>query len=134
MKTIPLLIVSAITSTQSQFYAVTTEIGMPNLEENLRYAVQQEQVCLTRDALYHRFPILSHPALANCRLGDSAENSFGTQFPLVCDNNHGTTGSALWTTYGVRTTGTLSIRLGGKNMTLWQRVTATARGPCRPPT
>ena len=134
MKTIPLLIVSAITSTQSQFYAVTTEIGMPNLEENLRYAVRQEQVCLTPEALYHRFPILNHPALAHCRLGEPSENSFGTQFPLICDNNHGTTGTALWTTYGLRSTGTLSIRLGGKNMTLWQRVTATARGPCKPPT
>lgn len=133
MKTISLLIVSAITSTPSQFYTITTEIGMPNLEENLRYTAQQEQACLSQDALYHRFPILSHPALAGCRLGEHSENSFGTRFPLVCDNNHGTTGSVLWTTYGVRSTGTLSIRLGGKNMTLWQRVTATARGPCRSP-
>jgi hypothetical protein len=133
MKTLPILLVSAITSTQSQFYAVTTEIGMPNLEENLRYTIQQEQVCLTEDALYHRFPILNHPALAHCHLGAQSENSFGTQFPLVCDNNHGTTGTLLWTRYGVRSTGTLSIRLGGKNMTLWQRVTATARGPCRSP-
>ena len=76
MKTIPVLLVSAITSTQSQFYAVTTEIGMPNLEENLRYTVQHEQVCLTPDALYHRFPILNHPALANCHLGEQSENSY----------------------------------------------------------
>jgi hypothetical protein len=29
-----------------------------------------------------------------------------------------------------RAQGTLNVRLGGKNMTFYQRVTATAAGPC----
>jgi hypothetical protein len=115
-------------------YTITTETGMPHLEENLRYATTHETVCLDPDELHRRFPILRSPALADCHLGQQSENTLGTSFPLVCANNHGTTGGTtggvLWTTYGVRSTGTLSIRLGGKNMTLYQRVTAISRGPC----
>ena len=111
-------------------YTITTQTGMPHLEENLRYATTHETVCLNLSELHQRFPILDSPALADCHLGQQSESTSGTTFPLVCANNHGTTGSALWTTYGVRSTGTLSIRLGGKNMTLYQRVTAISRGPC----
>jgi hypothetical protein len=108
-----------------------TETGMPNLEENLRYATTHETACLNPSELHDRFPILQSPALAGCHLSQPSESSSGTGFSLVCTNNHGTTGSALWTTYGVRSTGTLSIRLGGKNMTLYQRVTAISQGACR---
>jgi len=119
-------------------YTITTETGMPHLEENLRYATTHETVCLNLNELYQRFPILQSPALADCHLGQQSEGISGTSLPLVCANTRGTTGGttggALWTTYGVRSTGTLSIRLGGKNMTLYQRVTAISRGPCRKPT
>ena len=107
---------------------------MPNLEENLRYATTHETVCLSPNELQQRFPILKSPALADCHLGQQSESTSGSSRLLVCANNHGTTGGVLWTTYGVRSTGTLSVRLGGKNMTLYQRVTAISRGPCREPT
>jgi hypothetical protein len=112
-------------------YSITTETGMPHLEENLRYATTHETVCLSPSELYQRFPILRTPALADCHLGTQSESGSGTSFPLVCANNHGTSGGVLWTTFGVRSTGTLSIRLGGKNMTLYQRVTAISQGPCK---
>ena len=112
-------------------YTITTETGMPYLEENLRYATTHETACLNLNELYQRFPILKSPALADCRLGQPTEGTSGMSLPLVCANNHGTNGGVLWTTYGDRSTGTLSIRLGGKNMTLYQRVTAISHGPCR---
>ena len=43
-------------------YEVTTEIGMPHLEENLRYATTREKSCLNDfDPL--AFPMLKHEAL-----------------------------------------------------------------------
>jgi alkylated DNA repair protein (DNA oxidative demethylase) len=77
----------AANTESAALYEVTTELGMPHLEENLRYSITHEKRCLTREGLYHLFPILNHPALAGCRLG-------------------------------------------GKNMTFFQRVTAIPAGRC----
>ena len=50
-----------------KFYEVTTEIGMPHLEENLRYATTRETSCLKGfDPL--AFPMLKHEALQGCHL------------------------------------------------------------------
>jgi len=42
------------------------------------------------------------------------------------------TGSAAWELGEHRITGTLHVKLGGKNMTFHQRLTAIARGECAP--
>jgi hypothetical protein len=111
-------------------YEVTTELGMPHLEENLRYTITHEKRCLTRDALHHLFPILNHPALAGCHLGAAVPLDEGLSYPLVCAARHGTSGSASWQQGNYGITGTLNIKLGGKNMTFFQRVTAIPLGRC----
>ena len=66
------VLVAASTSSSEQrtarLYEVVTETSMPHLEENLRYAVTRENRCLTGDELVSSFPILKHPALADCKL------------------------------------------------------------------
>src|SRR5262249_41111535 len=47
----------------AQLYELTTETGMPHLEENLRYTTRHERVCLTHQSLSAAFPILQHPSL-----------------------------------------------------------------------
>jgi hypothetical protein len=111
-------------------YDVTTELGMPHLEDNLRYAITHEKRCLTSTELYGLFPILGHPALAGCQLGASLRDGDKITYPLVCDEGHGTTGNAVWALGEHQLIGTLSVRLGGKNMTFFQRMTALPLGPC----
>jgi hypothetical protein len=48
---------------------------------------------------------------------------------LVCEA-HETTGQAIWKTNLQQSVGTLNIKLGGKNMTFFQRITASDRGGC----
>src|SRR5205085_11529523 len=45
-------------------------------------------------------------------------------YQLVCAGGHGTTGSAIWSLGERRFRGTLDVKLGGKNMTFFQRITA----------
>ncbi len=52
----------------AHLYEVTTETGMPHLEENLRYTTTREKACLAHQALAAAFPILEHPALHGCGL------------------------------------------------------------------
>jgi hypothetical protein len=108
-----------------RLYEVVTETDMPHLEENLRYAVRREQHCLDRSDLSTAFWMLGHVSLQDCKLLKAAEEAGSATYRLQCDGGHGTTGDARWQFEAGRMTGTLRVRLGGKNMTFYQRITAT---------
>jgi hypothetical protein len=108
-----LFAVRASETMPSRLYEVTTETGMPHLEENLRYTTQRDQRCLTNQSLSDSFPILSHPALQGCRLQDEMRQGDTVSYTLVCEGGHGTTGQAIWHLDEHRILGTLNIKLGG---------------------
>jgi len=114
----------------ARLYALTSETGMPHLEENLRYAVTREKRCLTREDLGSAFPILQHPSLVGCKLREESHRGDTLSYVLVCESAHGTTGTASWQMGEHVIRGTLNVRLGGKNMTFFQRVTGTLIGEC----
>lgn len=113
-----------------QLYEIVTEISMPHLEENLRYATTREQRCLEEHELWTTFPILQYSALKDCKLDRASRAEDAVSYELVCEGGHGTTGRATWQLGRTQSTGTLNVKLGGKNMTFYQRVTARALGAC----
>jgi hypothetical protein len=106
---------------------------MPNLEENLRYATTHERRCLSHNDLASAFPILTHASLKDCSLTKESRHGDTLSYVLVCSGGHGTTGGAVWLLQGSRLRGTLNVKLGGKNMTFYQRITATETGECVDP-
>jgi hypothetical protein len=119
-----------------RLYDVTIETGMPHLEENLRYTTTHQRSCISGKDLATEFPILNHPTLAGCMLrgesqnGDNAAVNGTVKFGLSCNDPHGTTGAALWHIDKQRIWGRLDVKLGGKNMTFSQTVTAKVVGRC----
>jgi hypothetical protein len=113
-----------------QLYEVTTETVMPHLEENLRYTTTRARRCLAHLRFAAAFPILGHPALQGCTLTNETRRDATLSYVLVCTGGHGTTGGAIWQIDDARIHGTLNVKLGGKNMTFSQRVTALPRGIC----
>jgi hypothetical protein len=113
-----------------QLYEVTTETGMPHLEENLRYTVTHERRCMAHRPLAEAFPVLSHPALQGCSLQNETRRADNVSYVLACSGGHGTTGEAIWQIDARRIRGTLNVKLGGKNMTFYQRITALPVGAC----
>jgi hypothetical protein len=122
--------IPASETTPARLYEVITETGMPHLEENLRYATTRENRCLTDEELASAFPILKSASLADCKLRREGPHDDGVSYRLVCDGRHGTTGSASWRVGEPLIVGTLNVKLGGKNMTFFQRVTAKPLGQC----
>lgn len=122
--------VSASATMPAALYEVVTQTGMPNLEENLRYAITRENRCLAGEDLASAFPILSHASLADCKLQHESRHGDAVSYRLVCDGGHGTTGRASWRVGERLIVGTLNVKLGGKNMTFFQRVTAKRLGQC----
>jgi hypothetical protein len=133
-----LILVSAVAAVSTpasdtaaaRLYEVITETGMPHLDENLRYAVTRENRCLTVEELVSAFPLLKSASLADCKLRQEGPQSGDVSYLLVCDGGHGTTGSASWHVAERSIVGTLNVKLGGKNMTFFQRVTAKPLGQC----
>ena len=114
----------------ARLYEVITETSMPHLEENLRYAITRENRCLAGDDLASAFPVLQSASLADCRLRHESRHGDAISYVLVCDGGHGTTGSANWRVGEHLMVGTLNVKLGGKNMTFFQRLTAKPVGQC----
>ena len=113
-----------------RLYEVVTETGMPHLEENLRYATRVERRCTDLQELMTSFWMLGHVSLQDCELVEASEDPEGALFQLKCSGGHGTTGSARWQFSPSGASGTLQVRLGGKNMTFYQRITAKPLGKC----
>ncbi|HZF26404.1 MAG TPA: hypothetical protein VEZ88_09100 [Steroidobacteraceae bacterium] len=133
---IPIVLACSLAAASSalppRFYEVTTVTAMPHLEENLRYATTHAKRCLAYAdlATASTFPVLSHAALKGCRLGEENRQADSVSYALICEGGHGTTGSAVWRIGEQQMTGTLSVKLGGKNFTFYQRVTARVLGAC----
>ena len=114
----------------TRLYDVTIETGMPHLEENLRYTTTHQRNCISLKDLATEFPILNHPTLAGCTLSGEVRKDDTVKFVLSCDDRHGTTGMAVWHIDKQRIRGRLDVKLGGKNMTFSQTVTAKVVGNC----
>ena len=121
---------AAPTAGPDRLYDITIETGMPHLEENLRYAIERTKQCLTRQDLDSVFPILHHSSLAGCKLQEQSADAETIVYALICSGSTGTTGTATWQIGDHAIRGTLDVKLGGKNMTFFQRVTATVIGAC----
>ncbi len=113
-----------------RLYEITTETGMPHLENNLRYADTREKRCLSQRDLATAFPILQHHSLQGCKLDNENRNGDTLTYLLSCQAAHGKTGTAQWNLGKDLIAGRLDVRMGGKNMTFYQRVTARPLGEC----
>jgi hypothetical protein len=69
-------------------YEITTEIGMPHLEENLRYATVRERRCLNHEELALAFPILADELLQGCALRDECRSADGVFYALTCEGGN----------------------------------------------
>lgn len=112
-------------------YRLRIETSMPNLEENLRYATLNEERCVDPSDLADQFWMTRDSALTDCRLVKTRQDPTAAHYRLACRGNHGAEGSARWTLDGDRLIGVLDLRLGGKNMTVTQRITGERIGNCR---
>ena len=113
-----------------RLYEMTTETGMPHLETNLRYATVTETRCLDPRDLSGAFWMVKDVSLQDCQLVKTTESEDAAAYLLQCHGGHGTTGHATWQLGPAGLAGTLNVRLGGKNMTFFQRITARPIGAC----
>ena len=111
-------------------YEVVVQTTMPHLEENLRYTKSTSTQCLAKSELLVTFPVLTENAFHDCKLTKQAHSDTHATYHLVCPASTGTTGTAAWRFNSSHLAGTLEVKLGGKNMTFHQLITAKRIGEC----
>jgi len=111
-------------------YEITVQIVMPHLEENLRHATTRERRCLRSYELPPVFPVLHHPSLQGCKLGNESRRGDTIRYLLVCESPQVATGIARLNIDPGRIVGVLEVTMGGKNMTFSQRIEAARQGEC----
>jgi hypothetical protein len=111
-------------------YDLTTQTVLPHLEEALRYATTRTRQCLQDPDATAMFPLLQHQAFTGCSLVPGPPASAGRVFTLRCLNPEAATGSAVFEVDAGNVAAVLEIKMGGKNMTLSQRVQGRRVGAC----
>lgn len=111
-------------------YELVIETEMPHLKENLRYSIRREERCLGPEQIFSAFPALASQPLRHCTLTDERRENDARAFTLSCPGSSGTTGRAFWRVEAHRLTGSLEVKMGGKNMTFSERVTLRFLGEC----
>lgn len=114
-------------------YELTTQTILPHLEEALRYATNRARQCLRAPDATDVFPLLRHQAFAGCSLVPESEADDGLHFTLQCVNPQAASGSAAFEVDTSHVSAVLELKMGGKNMTLSQRLYGPRLGPCPEP-
>jgi len=114
-------------------YDLTAETVLPHLEEALRYATTRTRQCLREPEATGMFPLLRHQAFTGCKLVPEAQAGDGLHFTLRCANPQAASGSAAFQVEPDRINAVLEIKMGGKNMTLSQRLHGPRIGACPDP-
>ena len=111
-------------------YELTAQTVLPHLEESLRYATTRTRHCLGTQEASALFPLLRHEAFAGCSLVHESSTGSEAHFSLRCANPQAATGGAHFTLQPAGFQAVLDIKMGGKNMTLSQRLSAPRLGAC----
>jgi hypothetical protein len=122
--------VAASDAPAAGLYDVTVETSMPHLDENLRHTIERGQRCLKAEEVFTIFPVLRHPSLAGCKLRDERRHDNIATLTLMCKAGDATTGHASWRFATRQLAGRLDVKLGGKNMTFYQRATLERLSDC----
>src|SRR5689334_9716596 len=114
-------------------YDLTIETLLPHLEEALRYATTRTHQCLREPDATSVFPLLRHQAFAGCSLVPDTDASDGVHFALQCKNSQAASGTAAFEVDLGYVSGVLDVKMGGKNMTVSQRLYGPRVGSCLAP-
>jgi Protein of unknown function (DUF3617) len=112
-------------------YDISAETLLPHLEDNLRDARTRTQHCLGTQSATSLFALLRHTAFTGCTLTGRRAQGDEQVFTLVCANPQAASGQARIRVGAAALEGVLELKMGGKNMTLSQRIRGPRLGDCK---
>lgn len=109
-------------------YLVSMRLELPFLEDMA--TKKSVTVCLT-DAPTHGFAVLSdNNPLARCPIGNVRRDGQRLTFDVICPGKNQGSASAAFELAGDRFDGAITMKMGGKNMTMTERQSGHRIGAC----
>lgn len=108
-------------------YALESYTVMPHLDE-MRRITKTEQRCIGNGDVTGLFPVMRQTAFRGCALLPRASDE--GEYELSCQTELVATGRAVLYDEAGGLSGTLAVKMGGKNMTFSQHTTARFVGAC----
>lgn len=113
-------------------YQVTIRLKLPHIEV-MTGVLDMASICVTAgDAGTHGLVALSDPnPLRKCPASNVLQNGDTLTFDIVCAGSDAAVGSARYTIGAEYFDGTITVKMGGKNMTMIERQSGRRVGNCR---
>jgi hypothetical protein len=113
-------------------YRVTIRVDLPHIED-VGSATKVDSICVTAgDAAMRGLAALSDlNPLRKCPTSNVLQNGDTLSFDIVCPGNDAAVGIARYTMQADYFDGTITVKMGGKNMTMIERQSGRRIGDCK---
>jgi Protein of unknown function (DUF3617) len=114
-------------------YEVRVRLDLPHIEGAA--ASKLAMLCVPAEdsaGTHGLIPLSDNNPLANCPVVQVRQQGSALAFDIVCPGGNAATASASYLLTPETFAGRISIKLGGKNMTMTETQTGRRTGPCRP--
>jgi hypothetical protein len=103
-------------------------LELPHLED--MGAAKTTAVCLTAEPPYGLVVLSDNNPLARCPISNIRQTGDTLTFDIICEGENQGVGSAIFTLGRNHFTGAITMKMGGKNMTMTERQTGRRVGEC----
>jgi len=124
----PLQVVADQARLEPGEYEIQMRLELPHLED--MGAAKTTAVCLTAEPPYGLVVLSDNNPLARCPISNVRRTGDALTFDIICEGGNQGVASAIFTLGGNRFTGAISMKMGGKNMTMTERQTGRRIGAC----
>jgi hypothetical protein len=113
-------------------YQVTIHLELPHIEDTTG-TTKLDSICVTAgDSATHGLVVLSHlNPLRKCPASNVVRGGDVLTFDIVCPTTDAAVGSARYTMRADRFDGAITVKMGGKNMTMIERQSGRRVGNCK---
>ena len=110
---------------------MSIRLELPHVED-AGSAAKSESICVTADAAgTHGLRVLSDSnPLRTCPVSSVRRSGDALTFEIVCAGGDAATGAARYTMQAQSFEGTITVKMGGKNMTMFERQSGRRVGSC----
>jgi Protein of unknown function (DUF3617) len=114
-------------------YEVSVRLDLPHVDDLT--AVKTTRVCVTAGGNdTHGLTVLSdNNPLGGCAASNIRDDGGTLLFDIACPGRNAATGSAQYALRAQDFDGVITMKMGGKNMTMTERQRGRRTGSCRPP-
>lgn len=109
-------------------YEIQMRLELPHLEDQA--ATKTTSVCVTAEPSHGLVVLSDNNPLAQCPIKNVRQTGEVLAFDIICEGENQGVASAIFNLGGDRFSGVITMKMGGKNMTMTERQTGKRTGPC----